>query len=244
MKYRKLGTSDLNVSEISLGSWLTYGAGVAKDLAVRCVDRAFELGSTPALAGQRRNADPRPGLRARTADSHLLPLVSAKDRGDLRVQACRDLRRLQCPEQCEPSTRARDPRQLRQANPQAGQRDAVLREQRRASPPRLVPAPALPVRGPRGCRPQTCSGPRHILQSPSDRLGRGRGAKPPSNYRTCIVRLICAAGNRPIARNWRLLGPVIFNGISARRGCYPQPQWSVASGGGRLPRRCSREEMP
>src|ERR1700691_600997 len=44
MKYRKLGTSDLSVSEISLGSWLTYGAGVDRDRALRCVGRAFELG--------------------------------------------------------------------------------------------------------------------------------------------------------------------------------------------------------
>ena len=44
MKYRKLGASDLNVSEISLGSWLTYGVGVANDNAVACVNRAFELG--------------------------------------------------------------------------------------------------------------------------------------------------------------------------------------------------------
>jgi 1-deoxyxylulose-5-phosphate synthase len=44
MKYRKLGTSDLSVSEISLGSWLTYGVGVDRDRALRCVDRAFELG--------------------------------------------------------------------------------------------------------------------------------------------------------------------------------------------------------
>ena len=44
MKYRKLGASDLNVSEISLGSWLTYGVGVEKDGAVACVNRAFELG--------------------------------------------------------------------------------------------------------------------------------------------------------------------------------------------------------
>ena len=44
MKYRQLGTSDLKVSEISLGSWLTYGAGVARDSAVACVDRAFALG--------------------------------------------------------------------------------------------------------------------------------------------------------------------------------------------------------
>jgi aryl-alcohol dehydrogenase-like predicted oxidoreductase len=44
MKYRKLGASDLSVSEISLGSWLTYGVGVERDKAVACVNRAFELG--------------------------------------------------------------------------------------------------------------------------------------------------------------------------------------------------------
>jgi aryl-alcohol dehydrogenase-like predicted oxidoreductase len=44
MKYRKLGASDLNVSEISLGSWLTYGVGIERERALRCVDRAFELG--------------------------------------------------------------------------------------------------------------------------------------------------------------------------------------------------------
>ena len=44
MKYRKLGASDLTVSEISLGSWLTYGVGVERDRAVACVKRAFDLG--------------------------------------------------------------------------------------------------------------------------------------------------------------------------------------------------------
>ncbi|MEI9931928.1 MAG: aldo/keto reductase family protein [Rhizomicrobium sp.] len=44
MKYRKLGASDLNVSDISLGSWLTYGVGVERDRAAACVNRAFELG--------------------------------------------------------------------------------------------------------------------------------------------------------------------------------------------------------
>jgi len=44
MKYRKLGASDLEVSEISLGSWLTYGVGVEKESATACLNRAFELG--------------------------------------------------------------------------------------------------------------------------------------------------------------------------------------------------------
>jgi aryl-alcohol dehydrogenase-like predicted oxidoreductase len=44
MKYRKLGASDLSVSEISLGSWLTYGVGVEHDRAVACVNKAFDLG--------------------------------------------------------------------------------------------------------------------------------------------------------------------------------------------------------
>ena len=42
MKYRKLGDSDLEVSEISLGSWLTYGVGVEADDARACLDEAFE----------------------------------------------------------------------------------------------------------------------------------------------------------------------------------------------------------
>jgi aryl-alcohol dehydrogenase-like predicted oxidoreductase len=44
MKYRKLGTSDLEVSEISLGSWLTYGVGVEADKARSCLDAAFDVG--------------------------------------------------------------------------------------------------------------------------------------------------------------------------------------------------------
>jgi Aldo/keto reductase family len=44
MRYRQLGSSDLQVSEISLGSWLTYGVGVENDAARACLDRAFELG--------------------------------------------------------------------------------------------------------------------------------------------------------------------------------------------------------
>ena len=44
MKYRQLGSSDLHVSEISLGSWLTYGVGVDDSSALACVNRAFEIG--------------------------------------------------------------------------------------------------------------------------------------------------------------------------------------------------------
>ena len=44
MQYRQLGSSDLKVSEISLGSWLTYGVGVEADKAKACLDKAFDLG--------------------------------------------------------------------------------------------------------------------------------------------------------------------------------------------------------
>src|SRR3954447_5358590 len=44
MRYRKLGSSDLEVSEISLGSWLTYSGGVEFDQTHGCTDAAFEAG--------------------------------------------------------------------------------------------------------------------------------------------------------------------------------------------------------
>jgi 1-deoxyxylulose-5-phosphate synthase len=44
MNLRKLGSSDLQVSEISLGSWLTYSGGVEREQARACVDAAFEAG--------------------------------------------------------------------------------------------------------------------------------------------------------------------------------------------------------
>jgi aryl-alcohol dehydrogenase-like predicted oxidoreductase len=44
MRYRKLGSSDLEVSEISLGSWLTFSGGVAFEQTRACTDAAFEAG--------------------------------------------------------------------------------------------------------------------------------------------------------------------------------------------------------
>jgi aryl-alcohol dehydrogenase-like predicted oxidoreductase len=44
MRYRRLGSSDLDVSEISLGSWLTYGGGVSATQAEACVAKAFDVG--------------------------------------------------------------------------------------------------------------------------------------------------------------------------------------------------------
>ena len=44
MRYRKLGSSDLEVSEISLGSWLTYSGGIEFDRTVACTDAAFDAG--------------------------------------------------------------------------------------------------------------------------------------------------------------------------------------------------------
>src|SRR4026207_1692910 len=44
MRYRKLGDFGVKVSEISLGSWLTFGGSVEDERAIACTPRAFELG--------------------------------------------------------------------------------------------------------------------------------------------------------------------------------------------------------
>ncbi|CAN5349880.1 aldo/keto reductase family protein [soil metagenome] len=44
MEYRHLGRSGLKVSEIALGSWLTFGGSVGERTAHECIRRAYELG--------------------------------------------------------------------------------------------------------------------------------------------------------------------------------------------------------
>ncbi len=44
MEYRNLGKAGVKVSEVGLGSWLTYGGATEEDTAKACVRRAYELG--------------------------------------------------------------------------------------------------------------------------------------------------------------------------------------------------------
>ena len=44
MEFRRLGDSDIEVSDISLGSWLTYGGGVEQDQTEACTRAAFDAG--------------------------------------------------------------------------------------------------------------------------------------------------------------------------------------------------------
>ena len=96
MRYRQLGSSDLSVSEIALGSWLTFGVGVERDQAKGCVDRAFDVGinfiDTANVYG-RGAAETFLGeaLAGRSRDSYVLATkvffpMSDTDRGLSRVQ--------------------------------------------------------------------------------------------------------------------------------------------------------------
>ena len=44
MEYRRLGDSDLQVSEICLGTWTTFGGSLPDDEAFALVEAAFENG--------------------------------------------------------------------------------------------------------------------------------------------------------------------------------------------------------
>lgn len=44
MEFRRLGKSSVKVSEIALGSWLTFGHSVSQDVTNACVKKAFDSG--------------------------------------------------------------------------------------------------------------------------------------------------------------------------------------------------------
>lgn len=46
MQFRKLGDSDITVSDIAFGSWLTTSGGVGREQAIACVHRALDAGIT------------------------------------------------------------------------------------------------------------------------------------------------------------------------------------------------------
>src|SRR5918911_304983 len=46
MEQRRLGDSDLRVSSIALGSWLTYSGGVGRERTEACTRAAFDAGIT------------------------------------------------------------------------------------------------------------------------------------------------------------------------------------------------------
>ena len=101
MRKRRLGSSDLEVSEISLGSWLTYGVGVEAAKARACLDEAFAQGinfiDTANIYG-RGAAESFLGeaLKGRGRDSYVLatklyfPMTEA-DRGLSRAQVEKQL---------------------------------------------------------------------------------------------------------------------------------------------------------
>src|SRR6266487_2773172 len=101
MRYRRLGSSDLDVSEISLGSWLTFGGGVSNAQAEACVAKAFEVGINfidTANVYSRGGAEEFLGevLADRPRDSYVLATklyfpISESDRGLSREQVFKQI---------------------------------------------------------------------------------------------------------------------------------------------------------
>src|SRR2546423_1714787 len=96
MLYRQLGSSDLQVSEISLGSWMTYGGGVERERSEACVTAAFDVGinfidTANVYSGGRAEEFLGEVLAGRPRDSYVLAtklyfLMPNGDRGLSRAQ--------------------------------------------------------------------------------------------------------------------------------------------------------------
>src|ERR1700677_3126994 len=101
MNLRRLGSSDIEVSEISLGSWLTYSGGVERERARACVEAAFDEGINfidTANAYGRGAAETVLGetLAKRPRDSYILATklfvpMSDTDRGLSRAQVFKQI---------------------------------------------------------------------------------------------------------------------------------------------------------
>jgi aryl-alcohol dehydrogenase-like predicted oxidoreductase len=46
MRYRRLGSAGMRISEISYGNWLTHGSQVEEDAALACIRKALDVGIT------------------------------------------------------------------------------------------------------------------------------------------------------------------------------------------------------
>src|SRR5260370_38835236 len=101
MRYRQLGSSDLQVSEISLGSWMTYGGGVDREQSEACVARAFDVGinfidTANVYSGGRAEEFLGEVLTGRPRDSYVLATklffpMSESDRGLSRQQVLKQI---------------------------------------------------------------------------------------------------------------------------------------------------------
>ena len=99
--YRQLGSSDLRISEISLGSWMTYGGGVDRERSEACVKAAFDVGinfidTANVYSGGRAEEFLGEVLADRSRDSYVLATklffpMSETDRGLSRQQVLKQI---------------------------------------------------------------------------------------------------------------------------------------------------------
>ncbi|MGZ4291877.1 MAG: aldo/keto reductase family protein [Gaiellaceae bacterium] len=101
MRYRRLGDSELDVSEICLGSWLTYGGALERRQAEACIAAAFDVGITfvdtaNVYSGGRAEEFLGQALHGRPRDSYVLATkvygeMPNGDRGLSRVQILKQI---------------------------------------------------------------------------------------------------------------------------------------------------------